>query len=164
MRRQLVLVRHTKSSWKELGLTDFDRPLKKDRKEDAIKMGKYLSSLKLKPDAIISSPALRTRQTAELLCQNLRFQPTELIFDKRIYESTAEEVLQVIRETDESVQTLVVVGHNPSLTYLVNMLVPNSIEELPTTGVAWLEIECHNWEIYTTNNVVLRYFISPKTM
>lgn len=164
MRRQLVLVRHTKSSWKELGLTDFDRPLKKDRKEDATQMGKHLNSLNLKPDVIISSPAVRTRQTADLLCQNLPFRSSEIVFDKRIYESSAEEVLQVIRETADEVRTLVVVGHNPSLTHLVNMLVPNSIEELPTTGVAWLEIECHNWEIYTTNNVVLRYFISPKTM
>lgn len=164
MKRQLVVIRHTKSSWKEPGARDFDRPLKKDRLDDARKVGKYLHGLKLTPDAVICSPAMRTRQTAELMCEKLQFSFEQVTFDKRIYESSAAEIMQVVRETEATVQNLVVIGHNPSLTHFVNLLVPNSVNELPTTGVAWLELESTDWEIYTTTPASLRYFISPKAI
>ncbi len=132
--------------------------------EDARRMGKHLRGLQLEPDLIICSPAIRTKQTAELLCDKLGFDFNKVTFDKRIYESSDAEVLQVVRETDATVKSLVVIGHNPSLTHFVHFLIPESIPEMPTTGVAWLEFESTDWEIYSTTRAVLRHFITPKTI
>lgn len=164
MKRTLVLIRHTKSNWGDLSLPDFDRPIKKDRADDAKEMASKLKDLDIEPDLIICSPAKRTRQTAEYFCDKLKYDYDKIQFDKRIYESTAEDVLQVIRETDANIKTLVVIGHNPSLTHLANMFVANSIDEIPTTGVVWLEFAVKSWEIYKLTPCTLKAFLTPKTI
>lgn len=164
MKRELILLRHTKSSWKNLSLPDFDRPLKRDRMQDATNMGKALYKLGLRPDLIISSPALRTKQTSELFCDKLHYDFDKVFFDKRIYESSAEEILQVVRETDAEVKTLIIVGHNPSLTHFTNLFSPHAINEIPTTGVVWLQFTNADWEIYRTTPCQLLHFFTPKAM
>lgn len=164
MKKELVLIRHTKSSWKDLSMADFDRPLKKDRIDDAKNMGRYLRELGLKPDLVLCSPALRTRQTAELICDKLKYDFDEVSFDKRIYESTAEEVMQVVREVAAEVNTLVVIGHNPSLSHFAAQYTDKLMFEMPTTGVAWLEFENSDWEIYKTTKASLKYLLDPETI
>lgn len=145
-------------------MADFDRPLKKDRIDDAKNMGRYLRELGLKPDLVLCSPALRTRQTAELICDKLKYDFDEVSFDKRIYESTAEEVMQVVREVAAEVNTLVVIGHNPSLTHFAAQYTDKLMFEMPTTGVAWLEFENSDWEIYKTTKASLKYLLDPETI
>jgi phosphohistidine phosphatase len=164
MKRELVLIRHTKSSWGDLSLPDFDRPIKKDRIEDAKEMAEKLKKLKLHPDLIICSPALRTKQTAEYFCDNLNYDYDKMQMEKRIYESSAEEYMQVIRETDKEVKTLVLIGHNPSITIFANQFLTDKIEDVPTTGVVWLEFESTDWEIYRTTPCKLKFFLTPKTL
>jgi len=164
MKRSLILIRHTKSNWTDLSLPDFDRPIKKDRIDDAKEMATQLKTLGVEPDLIICSPAKRTRQTAEYFCEKLKYNEKDIQFDKRIYESTAEEVLQVIRETDGAIKTLIVIGHNPSLTHLANIFAENSIEEIPTTGVVWLEFNTKDWELYKLTPCKLKAFLTPKTI
>ena len=164
MKRTLILIRHTKSNWGDFSEPDFDRPIKKDRIDDAKNMAARLKDLGVEPDLIICSPAKRTRQTAEYFCDKLKYDYDKIQFDKRIYESTAEDVLGVVRETDPGIKTLVVIGHNPSLTHLANMFVENSIDEVPTTGVVWLEFAIKSWEIYKLTPCKLKAFLTPKTI
>ena len=164
MKRSLILIRHTKSNWGDFSLPDFDRPIKKERVEDAKNMASELKSLGVEPDLIICSPAKRTRQTAEYFYDKLKYDERKVEFDKRIYESTAEDVMQVIREVDPKVKTLVIIGHNPSLTNLANMFAENSIDEVPTTGVVWLEFTLKDWEIYKLTHCKLKAFLTPKTI
>lgn len=164
MKRDLVLIRHTKSSWNDFSLADLDRPLKKDRIDDAKKMGDKLKELDLHPDLIICSPALRAKQTAEHICDKLKYYYSKIQFDKSIYESTEEEIMQVIQVTDETVRTLIIIGHNPSLTHFVNNFLRQKIDELPTTGVVWLEFDSSNWEINPSTPFKLKHFLIPKTI
>jgi phosphohistidine phosphatase len=164
MKRNLILIRHTKSNWGDAMLPDFDRPIKKDRVDDAKSMAAELKDLGVEPDLIICSPAKRTRQTAEYFCDKLKYDYDKIEFDKRIYESTAEDVLQVIRETDAKIKTLLVIGHNPSLTHVANMFSENSIGEMPTTGVVWIEFDVKDWEIYKISPCKLKAFLTPKTI
>jgi phosphohistidine phosphatase len=164
MKRTLVLIRHTKSNWGDFSEPDFDRPIKKDRIDDAKNMAAELKDLGLEPDLIICSPAKRTRQTAEYFCDKLKYDYDKILFDKRIYESTPEDILQVVRETDAEVKTLIVIGHNPSLTYLANMFAENDIAEIPTTGVVWLEFAIKSWDIYKLTPCKLKAFLTPKTI
>ncbi len=164
MKRQLILIRHTKSSWSDLGLRDFDRPLKKDRTDDAKEMAKYLKKISLEPDLIICSPALRTKQTIEYFCGSLKYNYNKVEFDARLYESNAYDYLEVIRETDSRVNSLVIVGHNPSLSDLANLLLNKNIGEIPTTGVVWIDYACIDWELYAHTPSKLKYFLTPKTI
>ena len=164
MKRTLVLIRHTKSDWGDFSQPDFDRPIRKDRTDDAKNMASELKALGIKPDLIICSPAKRTRQTVDYFCDKLKYDISKVQFDKRIYESMAEDVLGVIRETKPEVKTLLVVGHNPSLTDLANMFAENSISEVPTTGVVWLEFGIKTWDIYKLTPCKLKAFLTPKTI
>lgn len=164
MKRELILIRHTKSSWADLNMHDFDRPLKKDRTNDARNMAAKLKDLKLQPDLVICSPALRTKQTAEYFTTKLEYDYDKILFEERFYESSADDYMKVIRETDKQVETLVLVGHNPSITNFVNQFLEDKIFELPTTGVVWLTFESEDWEIYKTTPCKLRHFLTPKTI
>lgn len=163
MKRELILIRHTKSSWNDLSLRDFDRPLKKDRTDDAKNMAAYLKKLDAEPDLIVCSPAKRTRQTVEYFCDRLNYPHNKVQFDERIYESSAEDILSVIRETEDTIERLVIIGHNPSLTHLANYFAV-SVPDLPTTGVAWLVFESVDWQLYQPTPVVLKAFLTPKTI
>jgi len=163
-KRSLIVIRHTKSDWGDFSQPDFDRPIKKERIDDAKRMAAKLKELELEPDLIICSPAKRTRQTAEYFCDKLKYDIDKVQFDKRIYESSVDDILQVVHETDEKVKTLVIIGHNPSLTYFANLFIEEKIEELPTTGVVWMEFKTDNWEIYRHTVAKRKYFLTPKTI
>lgn len=162
--KHLVLIRHTKSSWSHPGLTDFERPLKKDRLHDAERMSRKLASLGLSPDHILCSPARRTRQTVEYFSTALGYPHHKIEFEQRLYESSAGEYLQCIRMTDAAVHTLVVVGHNPSLTQLANYLLPGVTEWLPTTGVVWFSLDTNDWNIDSATPIELYCYLTPKTI
>jgi phosphohistidine phosphatase len=164
MDRNLVLIRHTKSDWSHAGLTDFERPLRADRTDDAKRMSKKLKQLKLYSDLIICSPAKRTRQTSEFFCHALEYDYNRVQFEMRLYESSAEDYLQVIREVNADVQTLLLFGHNPSITHLVHYFLPKHVVEMPTTGVVWISFQSPDWEVYSTTPLEGKGFFTPKTI
>lgn len=164
MKRELILIRHTKSTWADADMRDFDRPLKKDRIEDASNMGKKLNDLKLKPDMIVCSPAERTKQTAEIICSNVPFDYKKLSFDIRLYESSSEEYMKVVQEIPKEVKTLAVVGHNTSITDFANNIMPHHIAQLPTTGVLWLEFNSPDWDLKKEKFYKLVHFLTPRTI
>ncbi|HLP49276.1 MAG TPA: histidine phosphatase family protein [Chitinophagales bacterium] len=165
MKRELILIRHTKSSWADVGMRDFDRPLKKDRTDDALRMGAVLSKLKLLPDLILCSPALRTRQTAEYFCKKLNYDYSKIEFDQRLYESSAEEYRDVIGEVPENIKMLIVIGHNPSITHFANYFqFEKDIDEVPTTGVVWFEFNNADWQLHRNTPCKLKHYLTPKTI
>ncbi|MBL7779221.1 MAG: histidine phosphatase family protein [Chitinophagales bacterium] len=162
--KQLVLIRHTKSDWSNFSLRDYDRPIKESRKQDATNMAKHLYKLGLQPDGIICSPALRTKQTAKLLCKGLKFDFEKIVFDERLYESSAEDYMAVIQEVVAVVNTLVVIGHNPSITYFANKYANVQIDDVPTTGVVWLEFSGKDWLLSKSDKSRLKHFFTPSSV
>ncbi len=164
MKRELILIRHTKSGWGDLSLPDFERTLKKDRIDDAKNMAKKLHTLSVTPDLILCSPAKRTKQTAEYFCEALNYPFANIQFEQRLYETSAADYLEVVQETPLEVATLVLVGHNPSITDFANMFTHPRIEELPTTGVIWLEFDSADWLLYNTSACRLKAFLTPASI
>ncbi|MCS6934742.1 MAG: histidine phosphatase family protein [Chitinophagales bacterium] len=158
--KQLVLIRHTKSDWSDETLRDFDRPIKESRKGDATAMAGHLHRLGLRPDYVLCSPALRTRQTALLICKGLNFDEAKIVYDKALYESSADDYMAVIQRTPARVNTLVVIGHNPSITYFAQKYGRVRIDHVPTTGVVWLEYGCDDWHLEKRGGRLL-HFITP---
>ena len=130
--KTLYIARHAKSSWDDTTLSDFERPLNTRGERDAPFMAALLKDKGIKPDLILSSPARRAKTTAKYYHEALG---GELRFDERIYEASAMSLLYLLQEAFEKVDTLMLVGHNPGLTALNDMLSNKSIYNIPTAGV-----------------------------
>ena len=151
MSRYLLLLRHAKSAWNTGATTDFDRPLANRGERDAPIMGRWLKKQGLVPDVVISSPALRARQTCEAACQKMGIKQKEINWDNRVYAALVTELLQVLKGYKKKSKTLMLVGHNPGLEDLLIYLVGEDIQMppdgklLPTAAVAYLKLP-GNWK------------------
>ena len=103
--KKLYIIRHAKSSWKDLMLSDFERPLNKRGNSDAPLMGKVLKKRGIFPHAILSSPANRAKTTAEIIAKEISFhQP--IIYNKNIYEASALTLEGVLTSLDDNYETV----------------------------------------------------------
>lgn len=134
----LYLARHAKSSWDDMRLSDFERPLNKRGERDAPMMAEILKAKGVTPQLILSSPALRAKRTAEIYHDVIG---GILQFDRRIYEASPMSLLYLAQEALQDHDTLMIVGHNPALTELVNLLGDTPIYNLPTAAVVGLAFD-----------------------
>lgn len=162
-RRRLTLLRHAKSSWEQPGLADRDRPLSARGLRDAPRIAARLREAGARPSLIVSSPATRTLTTARLFADALGLSSKGVVTDDRMYLATASELLDVIADQDESLEDLLLVGHNPGLTVLANRLLPTlQLDNLPTTGVVAMDLMLPVWSAAATCGVSLAYYDFPK--
>ncbi|WP_457153224.1 SixA phosphatase family protein [Mesorhizobium sp. P5_C1] len=119
--KQLLLLRHAKSSWDDPGLADFDRPLAGRGLKAAKLMGRELAARDWLPDLALVSTALRTRDTWRLVAAELPAH-TRVTFADVLYDASAADILSQLRQADASSRSLLVVGHNPGLDDLANQL------------------------------------------
>ncbi|MCS6819627.1 MAG: histidine phosphatase family protein [Chitinophagales bacterium] len=162
--KTFILVRHTKSSWKNTSLPDIERPLKKDRIEDAISVSCKLRDLDFQPQLIISSPAKRAYDTAQIFARVLSYPIDKIKIDHSIYESSEKELLQLINSLDPKYERVMIFGHNPCFENFLSEYTNSDIEELPTTGTVWLEIEEDEWKITKKKKAIQRHFFTPKAL
>ena len=130
--KTLVLLRHAKSSWKDASLPDRDRPLNDRGLRDAPRIGGALAELVGTPDLVVSSPAARALATARIVAEAVGFPLEAIDVDERIYGATPAELLKVIRGLDDERNHVILVGHNPGFTELVNALSGPRIDNVPT--------------------------------
>lgn len=125
--RQLLLLRHAKSSWDDPDLDDFDRPLAGRGLKAAKLMGRELATRDWLPDLVLVSPALRTRDTWRLVAAELPAHP-RIAFAEALYDASATDILNQIHQADASRGSLLVVGHNPGLEDLAKQLAGSGSE------------------------------------
>ncbi len=143
--KELILVRHAKSSWKDPTLSDHDRPLNKRGKRDAPEMGKRLARSECDPDLIVSSSAVRAMDTARSIAGKLGYPRESIAVEERLFHAGVSELLRVIRGVVDSVDSLMLFGHNPGLTDLANHLGPREIFNMPTCAVLHLRFQADAW-------------------
>jgi phosphohistidine phosphatase len=117
--RRLVLLRHAKSAWPDV--PDIERPLGKRGQRDAPRAGRWLRQARYLPDLVVCSTSERTRETWQLAAAELGASPS-VRFEPRVYGAGIEELLDLIRETPDEVETLLVVGHEPAMHELTLLL------------------------------------------
>ena len=161
--KTLYLIRHAKSSWKDITLNDFDRPLNKRGKLNADLMGNLLATQGIRPDLILSSPANRAMSTAKKLAESIGYSSDGVQYKQSIYEAGLNELLGVIHQVDDSVNRLFLIGHNPSLNSLLDYLVPqNSIDNIVTAGIAEIQLRVNSWGDTAQASGELMQFEYPK--
>lgn len=134
-RRTLVILRHAKSAWPE-GVRDTQRPLATRGRRDAPAAGRWLHEHVPEIELIMCSPALRARETCELVATELDALP-EIRYDEELYAAPDQALLDVIRELPSRVTTVLIIGHNPGLEDLVALLT-RTAHQLKTASVAVL--------------------------
>lgn len=166
MSRLLYLLRHAKSDWKKETITDFERPLSKRGFSDAPKMGAWLAKQANTPETIISSPALRAYQTALPFAHALDIQARDIHFDNRIYEASLETLLEIIKQLPEQEKSVLLIGHNPGLDFLLQVLCkqakPRTDGKLLTTcAIAKIAVESR-WQNIADKHCMLYSLSRPK--
>ncbi len=117
----LMLMRHAKSDWSS-HTPDIDRPLNDRGRRDAIRMGAYLKRAGLVPDKMVVSAAQRTRETAQLLLNDLAVDEKDIVFDKTLYLADMRTLCDNIELYASENKNLLILAHNPGMDYLVNYL------------------------------------------
>ena len=142
--KTLFLVRHAKSSRDDPSLPDRDRPLDDRGKQDGPKMGKRLAKRDVKPDLLLSSPALRALTTARLIAEEIGYKLKDIVVDDRLYASDVDDLLAVIRALDRNFNRVMLFGHNPEFTDLAQRL-SSEIIEMPTCAIVEFNFDTKAW-------------------
>lgn len=167
MSRELLILRHAKSDWSSPGRADFDRPLARRGKRDAPLVGAWLYREGLVPACIVSSPAVRARETALKVCKALDFKKKRIVWDAEVYEAGLTELLGVLGRCPADAPTVLLVGHNPGLELLIAHLTggdhadPEDGKLLPTATLARLEMP-DDWTRLEPGCAVLVSILRPK--
>lgn len=154
--KSLTLFRHAKTERDSASGRDFDRRLAERGRTDAPRIGEELRKLGLDYDLILSSPAARAAETAEMAGMSARF-------DERIYDATADELLAVVQGTDNKVNRLMMVGHNPGFERLASQLVGYFVE-MPTASIVEIDIASDQWNEAGGTGARLTRLIKPKEL
>lgn len=144
--KTLYLLRHAKSSWSLPSLDDIDRPLNKRGIKAAPFIGEILLKKKISPELVISSPALRAITTAKIIAEKLNYPVSNIKKDNNVYEASALDLLSVIKHANDKLNSLMLVGHNPGITDLINLISDKRLDNLPTAGIVCLKKEIDNWK------------------
>lgn len=142
--KELLVLRHAKSSWKDLSLRDFDRPLNKRGKMDAPRMGKLLAEQDLVPDLIITSAAVRARLTAEAVAETSGYDE-EIFETSELYMAMPEDYIAVLNHVQDSNTLVMVVGHNPGIEDLIEDLT-GEWYRMPTAALAHIQLDIDSWQ------------------
>jgi phosphohistidine phosphatase len=142
--RQLLILRHAKSSWANSSLDDWHRPLNERGRRDAPRVGEWLRTQSLVPDLIITSDAVRARTTAQVVATSAGY-ARELGVEPSLYLATPADIIAVLNAVpDDTVRSVMIVGHNPGLEDLIEQLTGEG-RDLPTAALVHLEIPTDSW-------------------
>ena len=142
--KTLFLVRHAKAVREAPPLPDRERSLDDRGLDDATMMGKRLAKRGVKPDLLVSSPALRALTTAQLIADGIGYARKDIVVDERVYASSPDKLLAVIGELDDTLGVVMLVGHNPEFTELAHRL-SSGITDMPTCAVAEFSFDATAW-------------------
>jgi phosphohistidine phosphatase len=165
----LTLFRHGKSDWETGVQDDFDRPLKERGRKDTPMMGRFMAEIGATPDLLVSSPAARARQTAELLAPAMDYRG-EMRWEESIYAASAGELMSLLRNLPDEAGHVMLVGHNPGFEDVAARLIGADAYgmaaglRLPTAGVAHLTLAVDNWNAVQANSGQLIWLVNPRML
>jgi phosphohistidine phosphatase len=169
--KRLITFRHAKSGWEQPAIRDFDRALNDKGRRAAATMGRHMRQLGLRFDSVVASPAVRVAETLDAMFDGYgrRMAPS---WDRRAYLATAATLLEMVQETPDGVEALMLVGHNPGLEELVLLLTADRAADAlrhqvalkyPTASVAELHV-VGGWSALLPGEARLTRFVRPRDL
>lgn len=160
--KTLYIIRHAKSSWDDMTLSDIDRPLSERWKRDSKIIWKKLKEKGVCLDIIYSSPSKRAKRTIKRICEYIKYPEKEIIYEKDMYMNSLEYFLAQIISLDDKYQKVCLVWHNHSWTALAEYLLAKDIWNIVTAWVVCVKFDVDSWKEVTYWNWALEFFIYPK--
>lgn len=160
--KTLFLVRHAKSDWSNHNFSDKERPINQRGLRDAPLMAQRLKLLNIPINEIISSPAVRAWSTAKIFAEFLDYPLPKIKQEPLLYEADVKLFLSVINKLPESKDTVMIFGHNPTLTEMIDYLADHELSKLPTCGIAMIAFDLESWKFISRNTGELKMLDSPK--
>jgi len=160
--RRLTLLRHAKSSWDNPLLDDFDRPLNKRGERDAPDMGDRLKARGARPSLIISSDAARAVTTARIIARRIGYPIGFIQPVNELYLASPRTIIDVVIRESERYHDVIVVGHNPGLTELLNQMSDARVDNIPTCGVFSMQLAIDDWTDLPSAEGRLDWYDYPK--
>ena len=143
--KRVILVRHAKTI--QYGYDqDYDRTLTERGEDDAERISMELVKARMIPDLILASPAVRTTQTTRIFAASFGYPIGNVRYEKKIYSGMqTTNFLRMLREVDDSHATVMVVGHNPTIYYFIDLLLPEFSLDVPTCSTIVVDFEIDRW-------------------
>jgi len=159
--KTLYLIRNAKSDWNDIGASDFERGITKKGKKDIKTMSSYLMLKNIMPNVVLSSCALRAQQTTDILVGSLQYKG-KVDYLEELYYTPTHRLLDIIYMQDLSDNVVFVIGHNPQLTDMANLLINEHISKIPSSGIVAIDFDINEWsELHHTKGKI-DFFITPK--
>ncbi len=162
--KQLTIVRHAKSAWDNIDLSDHDRPLKSTGIKKTRKIINFLNSKNFSPDLILTSSAVRACETANMIADGIGYEKNLVKNTRSLYHAGVDDIYTEVFAIDNSVNSVMLVAHNPTLTDFVNEFVLPEIDNLPTTGTVCIEFETDNWEKISDAEYKVKFVVFPRML
>ena len=166
--KNLILIRHAKSSWNDLNLSDRDRPLNKRGKRDAPRMGDFLHQKNITPDLMLSSPAKRAYTTAQHIAKALDYPTAKIVRVEMLYtfDFNAGGILHTVKtHADNDLHhTVLVFGHNPTFTHAANKFGGYHFDNVPTCGIVSINFDTNDWQKLSEAKAQGDFYMFPKML
>ena len=158
--RSIIIFRHGKSDWDAIYDRDHDRPLSKRGLKASKKMGRYLNKMHQIPEIVISSSAIRAKNTAKLALKHGNWS-SDFAIETKIYGGSSETLLSIIHSTDDKYQSICLVGHEPTCSGFISLCTYHS-QRFTTASMAKINFKTKSWREIEFGNGILEWIKSPK--
>ena len=162
--KTIYIVRHAKSSWDFPHLNDHERPLIEKGKKRTRLINDYLINNKIQVDLMVSSHAVRAYETAAIIARSIGYPKESIRIDRMIYHANADRLIDQFYDLSNDINSVMLVGHNPTLTNFANQYLDKKIEWLPTSGVVCVNFKTDKWEDISLASFEPEFVITPKML
>ncbi|HBQ61831.1 MAG TPA: histidine phosphatase family protein [Balneolaceae bacterium] len=165
--KQILLMRHAKSSWEDGSLKDYDRPLNERGQSDAPMMGAFIRQVGYKPGEVIASPAQRAKETTQLSMESAQVDPNLIRWDEDLYYGSMKDYIAAIQSTAKNVERVLLVGHNPLIENTAGILAGSEHKtavRMPTAALVCLQSFAEKWEDITPGTCQIKWMMIPKVL
>jgi phosphohistidine phosphatase len=160
--KSLYLVRHAKAGWHDPAMADFDRTLTKHGQKQAEEMSHRLHKKKITPELLISSPAARALETAEIFADSLGIEHSEIMQKIEIYEGQVGTLAAIAQSLPDEYGTAMLFGHNPTISAFSEWLTGKPVETMKTCGVAKIDLNVASWKEIAVGSGTLNWYEFPE--
>lgn len=163
--KKLIIMRHGKASQDIYEHTDMERPLLPKGIDRTIFVADYFLQKNINIDAIITSPSVRTQQTMQIISKVLNIDKKNIFTEQIVYSTHNENNLyDLIENVDNKYNSLLLIGHNPVLSFLINNYMQPPIDQLPTSGAVGISFDTNDWQTIKTANTKIEFYVFPKML
>jgi phosphohistidine phosphatase len=161
MPKHLYLLRHGQSSEKQMGETDKERELSSQGTRESLLVGSYLLKEKVSLDAIITSTATRAKTSAGLIADALKADTEKIVLNEELFQASPRTFLDLINQLDDSLDHVMCIGHNPTITHVAEYITKAAIGDLVPAGLAVIRFNFNEWRNVSGGNGELVSYIYP---